>query len=445
MQFVIEQLKSLWHRKWFLVVVLSVQIIGNVLGRFFTDTTQIILMASSGAVLLVLSLYAVYTQRSNMLAVLLNIVLLYFNYSMVASLYWNTANLEHVFYRDKYVWAEFLQCINIELLFFGTYTLFLKDKPEVSKNVYREKGAANYVVIAACTLYIAAAPFLFYRTESFGSRGLITPLYEYSLVVLIVALAFARRRIMALIPLFLASSWMILHGLLHGERVSALQIMIVWGIYLLLHVLSLKLIIPTCIAGVFVFTIFGIFRGAATLDGDFLSVTFKRLLNGGMANDTAYHAFWASMSIARLTEATPFFERFLYFLRYIGYIFLGSDIPNTDVSTLSVKLNVHVGGGWLPFYVYFWLDYVGIIFAGLGLAALFNKVTALREGKNYCNYLAIYLVATIPRWYLYSPASLTRGVMFFTLFFLACSVGDKVLIWLYQKVKNRVKANKLCD
>ena len=442
MRFLAEQLNSLWRRKWLLIVVLSLQIILNMICPFLSNSVQIAMMASSGVIFLLLSLYAIYTQRSNMLAVLLNILILYFNYSLVASIYWNTDGLEHVFYRDKYVWSEFLHCINIILLFFGMYVLFLEDKPHVDRKVYRKQGAPNYVIVAACTLYIAAAPFLFYQTESFGARGVITPLYEYSLIVMIVGMIFTRRRILALTPLFLASSWMILHGLMHGERISALQMMIVWGIYLLLHVLSLKLIIPACLAGVFLFTIFGIFRGVADLDGNFLMTTFKRLLNGGLVNDTAYHAYWAGMSIVRFAEITPFYERILYFLRYVVYVFFGSGVSDADLSSLSSMVNVHVGGGWLPFYAFYWLGYAGVIFSGLGLAKLFNYVTGLQENKTFSNFLAIYLVATIPRWYLYTPTSLTRGVMFFTLFYLACFIGDKVLMHVYLKIKERFKARK---
>lgn len=432
----LAQGKSLWQRKRIWIILLAVQILLNIIGQILPSGVQIVLMGSSGAVLLTFSGYAVYTQRSNILVMLLNIMLLYFNYSLVAAVYWNTDALDAIF--AGYSWNEFLKCINIELLFYGAYALLLKDKPKVNKRVYLSKGKANYLIVAMCSLYIAVAPFLFYHTEQFGVRGTITPLYEYALIVMILGLRFCRRDVKAIAPLLVVSGWIILHGLMHGERVLALQMMIVWGLYLLLHMLSVKLIIPACIAGIFLFTIFGIFRGAASLGGNFLEVTMQRLLNGGMANDTSYYAYWASMSIKRFADVTPFFERLLYLIRYIGYIFLGSVIPKADISTLAVQLNVHTGGGWLPFYAHFWLGYPGALLTGIGLAVLLNKVTGLRHKRKFCNYLSIYLVATAPRWYLYAPATLTRGVMFFSLFYYACVMVNKWMPFLWEWVKGKL-------
>ena len=429
----LDRLKLLWQEKRILIILLTVQITLNSIGQFLPDGFQVAIMALSGAVLLVFSVYAVYEMRGNILVMLLNIMLLYFNYSLVVAVYWKANALNPIF--TGYTREEFLKCINIELLFYGAYVLFLDGKIVVDKFVYVRKATPKYFVVAMCSLYIALAPFLFYHTESFGVRGIITAPYEYSLIVMIVGLCFSKRKVTAILPLAVASLWIIAHGLMHGERILALQMIIIWGVYLLLHKLTIKLIVPACIVGVFSFTVFGIFRGATSLDGDFVKSTVNHLLNERMANDTSYYAYWASMSIERFAEATPFFERLLYFIKYVGYVFLGSIIPNFNLSTLSVQLNVHVGGGWLPFYTYFWGGYIGSLLTGVGLAALLNKATNLHKKRNFLNYLAIYLVATAPRWYLYAPATLTRGVLFFALFYGGCCLVGKLLPFLIDRVK----------
>lgn len=435
--------KTLWQRKRIWIIILGAQIVLNMLGLLLPDGFQVVLMATSGAVLLAFSVYAVYSQRSNMLSMLLNILLLYFNYSLVAAVYWNTGGLEKIF--NGYTWEEFLKGINTVLLFWGVYALLLKESPKVDHRIYLQKGKPNYLVVGACTAYLVLAPFLFYKTDTFGVRGTITPLYEYAIIIMIVGLRFSRRNFNGVTPLLVGSCWMILHGLMHGERILALQMMIVWGLYLLLHVLSIKLVIPACFAGVFLFTIFGLYRGMASLSGNFLSRTFKVLFSGGMANDTSYFAYWASLSINRFAEATPFFERLLYMLRYIGYIFLGSVIPDANVSVLSSQANFHLGGGWLPFYLNFWLGSIGVLLGGGGLALLVNKVTGLQRKKAFRNYMAIYLVATAPRWYLYAPAPLTRGVMFYTLFYFGCAFVERWSPVVLEKLKemlSRVAAKK---
>ena len=433
----VAQGNELWQRRHIWIILLAVQIILNMIGQYLPAEFQIVLMASSGVLLLAVSVYAVYTQRSNMIVMLLNIMLFYFNYSLVAAVYWNTDSLHQIF--AGYTWVEFLKCINIELIFYGAYAMMLKDNPKACKTVYLLKEKPDYLIVAACSLYIAVAPFLFYNTESFGVRGVVTPLYEYALIVMIVGLCFSRRDNKAIALLLVASAWIILHGLMHGERVLALQMMIVWGLYLLLHILSIKLIIPACIAGIFLFTIFGIFRGATSLNSSSFYFVAKKLLTDGMVNDTSYFAYWASMSIERFASITPFFERLLYLVKYCTYIVAGSAIPNVHLSQLAAQYNTNLGGGYLPFYAYFWLGYLGPLLAGVAVAKLINKITALDVKQKYRNYLSIYLVATAPRWYLYSPATITRGVMFFSLFYFACTMFNKWAPDIWQWVMGKIR------
>lgn len=430
----INKLSALWKQKKIIIILILAQLILNCIGTILSEEFQKGLMISSGCVLLAASIYATYSQRQNILLLLLNIVLLYFNYSLVSAVYWSVEALDPIF--KSYNYVDFLRSINILLLFFGTYTVLLKDNSSINRKAFLKKGKPNFLVVIACALYIAMAPFLFYKTESFGTRGIITVWYEYSLIVMIVALRFCHRDIRAVIMLLLASAWLIVHGLLHGERILALQMMIVWGLYLLLHVLSLKLVIPACIGGILLFTLFGMYRGLNALEGNFISGAISYLSRGGLANDTSYYAYWASMSIMRYADVVAFWERPLYLLRYLLYIILGSSVPDVNLSTLSMAYNAHAGGGWLPFYANFWLGVPGIILAGAGVAWLLNLVSRLSKGRHYLNYLAVYIIATCPRWYLYSPAHITRGIFIFSVFYCACLIAQAVMphIWPCLKV-----------
>lgn len=410
-----SRLQPVWEQNKVWIIMIAIQFVANLIGQLLPDGIQIVLMFSSGLMLLVLSGVSVYYQRNNILGFVLNIMLLYFNYSMVATVYWNHDGLDVHF--TGYTWEEFLRCINIELVFYGTYLCVLKRDLPIDRNVFTKQYKHSNWVVAACTAYILLAPFLFYKTEQFGTRGIFSAFYEYSLVVLIVALRFSGRKIKPLVALCVASAWLVIHGLLHGERVLSLQILIVWGLYLLLHFLSLKIVIPGCIAGIFVFTLFGMYRGMNALEGDVFSNVLTTLFRGGLANDTSYAAYQAGMSIVRFADLQTIWDKLTYLFKYILYLIGGSSVPDVNLSVLSAQFNYHCGGGWLPYYFYFWLGYVGVILCGAALAMAVNITTELKEKKFFTNYLALYIVATCPRWYLYSPASLTRGILVYAVLY----------------------------
>lgn len=430
---------NMWNEKKVWIILVVVQVFANALINALNHGGHVVAMATSGLLLMAIAVYATWYQRKNLLSFMLNIVLLYFNYSLVAGVYWNTESMSGIF--SSYSYAELLRGINVVLIFYVVYLCTLSGCEVREKRVFLEKSTPNWLITAGGAAYIALAPFLFYHTETFGVRGIASAFYEYALIILLVALAFSGRDWKALILLAISSAWIVLHGLMHGERVLALQLMLVWGLYLLLHILSLKMIVPACVVGIFVFTIFGVYRGISELNGDVFSNILHRLLDGGMANDTSYAAFQTSLNVLRLAEQSTIWERLWLFLKYLAYIFAGSAVPDTNLALLAFeKIGWHGGGGWLPVYFDFWLGFPGVIASGVLLGWLINKVSALNRKRDYLNYLALYVVATSPRWYLYSPAPLTRGLLMYTLAFIGATVvhryGKTVLMWCVAKIKD---------
>lgn len=418
-----ECLLDVWKRRSVMLIVVALQFVMNLIGLSLADGVQKGLMVSSGIVFLLMSVYGCYLQRKNILGFVLNIVLLYFNYSLVASVYWNAGNLHRLF--AKYEWSDFLRCINIVMVFYASYLCTLKETLSVDRRIFLEKYSPNYLVVLGCAAYIAVAPLLFYHTETFGIRGQAGAPYEYSLVVLIAGLRFTGRKVKPLALLLAASMWMMAHGLLHGERVLALQMAIVWALYLAMQWISLKLIIPVGVVGIFVLTMFGKFRGVNALQGNFLETVFNTLLKGGLANDTSFAAFQSGMNILRLEDVTFIGSRIFLGIKYLLYVVLGNVIEDVHLTTLALAVGWHGGGGWLAFYAHFWLGYPGVILFGMAVGWLVNKTTALEPNRLFVNFMALYVVATSPRWYLYSPAPLTRGMLIFMAFYGAAMLGDR--------------------
>lgn len=400
----------------------------NMFGIAQSSEVQVVLLATSGALFLVLSVYVCFLQRKNMLIFAMSLMVLYFNYSLVAGVCWSTDALPRIFSGQTF--GELLRAVNIVLVFFMVFICFLKDNTEIDITVYLKKQRCSWIIVGVGTAYISLAPFLFYRTESFGSRGVITPFYEYSLVVMIVALAFCGRNWVAISALIASSGWIIVHGLLHGERALALQMLIAWGVYLLLHRFSLKWIIPAGFVGIVVFTLFGLTRGMNNVDENTLQKVYRFLLNGGLANDTSFAAFQTSVDVVRLADASTIGERLLLFCRYLLYIVGGSAVQGVHLEELSREVGTHGGGGWLPFYFHFWFGYAGVVVIGCIVGWMINKLSHLQSEKHYLTYLSLYIVSTVPRWYLYSPAPLTRSMIIFSIIFGAA--------WLFYQYAGQV-------
>ncbi len=413
----VEIWQKMRKEKLVFVLLVLIQFFANTAALNAEPEEQVICMAASGALFLILSVYVACLQRKNMLCFVLSIAILYFNYSLVAGVYWSADSLPRIF--DSHSYDELLRGMNLVLVFFTTFLCCLKANREADIHVFLEKYPCSWLIVLASAVYISAAPFLFYNTESFGTRGIASAFYEYSLVILIVALAFCGRNLKALSILMLASGWIILHGLLHGERALALQMLIICGVYLMLHRFSLKLIIPGCIAGIFVFTLFGLYRGLNDLEGDVLTQVFRFLKNGGMANDTSFAAFQTSLNVVRFADMSSLSERLTLFLRYLLYIVAGGAVKDVNLARLALEAGVHGGGGWLPGYFYFWLGYPGVILSAAALGWFVNRISRLSKENKFQNYLSLYVLATVPRWYLYSPSALTRGLLLYILVFAA--------------------------
>lgn len=88
------------------------------------------------------------------------------------------------------------------------------------------------------------------------------------------------------------------------------------------------------------------------------------------------------------------------------------------------------------FYAHFWGGAAAVILVGAYVAFIINKSFALKSSdETYWNYLALYIVGTVPRWFLYSPAQITRGVFIYSIVY-----GFFYLIYRFttKSVKQRI-------
>ena len=364
-------------------------------------------------------IFIAWNQKKNALLFLMSLFIAYFLYSVVAQVYLQVGDLPYVFRYTAVTRMELLKSVVIVQIFFCVYVYTIKGGSEINQNVFKESGRCNKYVVWVCALVCLLSPFLFYDVSNgYGKRGSISsPLYEYTCLFVLIGMMYSGRKKKNLFVLAMASGFWCLHGLVYGERAPALTVVIMWGCYLILPKITSRLILLCSIAGITLFSLVGSFRGISNFSLAGIQEALGGMLTERFASDTAYYAYQAGNAIVRFESYNSMLERICYGLGYIKYIFAGGRVQAGNLSMI-VQNNpgtFHQGGGWIMFYAHFWGGAAAVILVGAYVAFIINKSFALKSSdETYWNYLALYIVGTVPRWFLYSPAQITRGVFIYS-------------------------------
>ena len=122
---------------------------------------------------------------------------------------------------------------------------------------------------------------------------------------------------------------------------------------------------------------------------------------------------------------------------FFKYTFLGGISEYEILNSLTGKYQVNYGGGLLTCYFYFWFGWLGVIFISIYIAFLYSTIKNNCENKysEYKEVLSIFIISTIPRWYLYMPNLLFRGILLFTIFYFIIYLFFKKLDIFNDKLK----------
>lgn len=265
-----------------------------------------------------------------------------------------------------------------------------------------------------------------------GDRGSPSAIYEYSTILFIAAFYFAgenriARRILLVILIIYA-----FQNLAFGGRVTAVQLILIAFFFLFNRKVSTTMFVV--MAGIFFVGMigYGAVRTAVWDTGiKGLVEGFLSYCSNGLAWDTAYSSWYTSITFVRFDDLITDAQHAYYFKQWLLSIFLGgSSIPDSSLAALTKPYFFHYDGGILPIYLWFHFGIAGVIIAAV-LVSIFaswtNRVEKLNTRENQSKNIVkealplilTYFVITSPRWFLYSPSQITRGVL---LCFLACVV-----------------------
>lgn len=249
-----------------------------------------------------------------------------------------------------------------------------------------------------------------------------SPIYEYSLIIYCLVWFYSKDMKLIDYLIYLYSFVFFSYFLIIGDRSSVFMLAIIFLILYLYDYIKLKFISLFVLIGIPIVNIFGVLRSSGLLN---LNNIIQLTLEKGFYVDTVSWAYYTSLALAKLHYRVeqPFEIAIGFFSGVLGFknefYFLGS-YAKDNFSDLY-----NAGGGIYPSYFFAMGGYTGVI---LGAVLLFFIIKYIMSFNNieFLPY-KILLVTFAFRWYVYSPATLLRGVLILSSFaIIACYLFDKL-------------------
>lgn len=383
-----------------------------------------------------LSLLLVYKFKKNISLLISSLFIAYSNYSVSIGVYIFDAKPDAIFNQitDARLHGITLMCITIFMFCLLCYT----NIPENNniKICSKKKNHEFYFVVL-----LLIFTFAFGYSRSLGGRSETTALYEYSSVFFILAYYYTnnskiKRSVVNI--MILAYS---LQSFLGGNRVEAIAFIFVFISMVAYKRLNFRRILLLGSLGILAMVFISVYRVSFDFSFSTIMNSLEYLVDTKLTFDTAIYAYFPSIASVALVEILSFWEKVQYFLNFVLYIFLGGSITNNNLSVISSQYFVHSFGHLLPSYFYIWFGGLGVLLISKLVATYYNFM--MRKTKyDFLNLVSIYIVCTTPRWYLYGPSGLTRGVLLFLVCYFVCEMFGYVsriietLLLSYRKKSN---------
>ena len=379
-----------------------------------------------------IGIYILYLHRNTKTILLVDLIILLFNHSIMygeyitKSIERNVGGLYNSDFGNIYdLGIVFLLIQELIRLFFSYINR--NKKYEIEFNL--KESTVTYFVLFFTLLYIAI--FKIDRSPMDGYSVRISPMYEYSYILFIFLLCFQKKTLLFNILSYSIALLIIAQDMIWGGRITSMQIGLVFLLINHQKYISLKRIVPYLTLAIILFSVIGSFRNVSFSEVNVLSV-IRHLVESGGAIDTAFYAYWATMTqiyaALHLSIETSLQSFYSFFLRIFSndqvVLALGGDPKLANVTRYSANYHVNVGGGLSLGYYFFFLRYVGVFL----LTALQYHLLYGRKYKTILSRITlICLIAACGRWYLYSPMAFYRGpFVFLPIVYLMVRISSKI-------------------
>lgn len=381
----------------------------------------------------VLALSAIWVYQCwNVLCLLvISLFIAYSNYSIVVGIYLDET------LRPSYLYPQITDVnvygIGIALLFLfmlGLVSLTPKYKKKIISTVsisFIRENNYNSVLFFVATIAFLAFLLLGYKPSS-GSRGSSSALYEYNIIVLLIMFFYSGNRKKCKIVCSICAGAYVLMSLLNGTRIEALACIIISFLCLTRKEIKRSVLLAGMFLGVVVFSCVGTIRGG-TLSAELGKKILTGLLKNKLVFDTCTHAYFPMLCMIEQFQKFSVSNAVHFLTAFLGTILMGqSRVVDGDLIQTMAKHYYHNYGGVTVGFFWVWFSYIGsAVFAYI--VYMYSRLIANTSHKTNDLRLCviIFVTATVPRWYLYGPWSLTRGVLVCIVVFTVFKCGNKIL------------------
>lgn len=380
---------------------------------------------------LLLIVYSLVKSRKNVLLFFPFLVIGYFIFSVLLSRYFFVGGpLNGEFHQLIYDNTPAIG-INCILLFYSIIMLFIRKfkNVEIKNNFFRYNRSDKKTFIVSLAI-IGVVTFALLNNVFFHLFSNSEQIYEYCLILFIFGFYYIGNNkilwyILSTILVIFAS-----YTLLQGGRVPILQMLIVFFLMNMIHKYDYKKISILTVVGIILFTIFGIYGDHLDWGTEFsISYIFEQLIERKFSLDTTVSSYFTGLTFVDYTNIVSIGERLSNFLGYIKYTFLGSLANYKELPLITINSYIHYYGGFITSYFYYWLGPIGIVLISTYIGKIFKMINNLTfKSNDFFKLLAVYIISTIPRWFLYFPTPLFRGLIIFIIIYIVINVfvsGDK--------------------
>lgn len=321
--------------------------------------------------------------------------------------------------------------INVLLLFLICIAVVfpLKTPGYPTRRLVQDDRSSNGVVVAICAVsFLLCGVFGVGSASATSDRYGITPIYEYSMVFLIVGLYFGGNRKDSVVVFTILSIIRIVIDFAIGSRVTSAAILSIWYLMVFAPRVKARHAVPLLAVVFIAMLTVGELRGSgftisAVIDG------IADYFQAGYAWDGAYAAYHTSESMVAYRELAISDPTVFDFGNYLVSLVTGVSGGHVELQREMSPLFWNMGGGYLPFFFYYYSGYTGVAAASLLVGVLLRSFALCSENERDSDigrFVFVWVCATSFRWLSYSVSPLVRGLLLVAVVFFALGVLAKV-------------------
>ena len=407
------------------VTVLAIGVLSFIANSVSSNETS---AAISAVAAILLSAYLVIIARKNRGLLVVFCYLFLSVYSSCVVNYFGMSSFS-VFQQWAHTSVSFIS-INIILLFLVCILILMPLKIESYPTcvLIQEKASRSGILSTICIVAFLLCGLLGVGSASAVSdRFAITPIYEYSIVFLIVGLYFTGESKWSIVGFAVVSGIRIVLDFGIGSRVTSIEILAIWYIMIFASRIKLRSLIPLAIIAFIAMLTVGELRGSE-FELSAITSGINDYLNTGFAWDGAYAAFHTSESMVAYRDMMSYGVDFLDFGGYLASLIVGDSTGYVDLQTEMQPIIWNMGGGYFPFYFYYYLGYPGVFVSSILISLLIRFLAVFpvkRTSSDLAVFVYIWICSTCFRWLSYSASPLARGLLIVALVFIILGILAK--------------------